>query len=245
MRTSIPFLVMFLGIGGCTSFSEDHFFESRARESGKTTNYFRVRVSGSASLSKARFVSGYYDERAVDLFFNETKLAGGEVTNVPVVFESGQDNPGTDEVIKPLTPSAQHGSLVMLLSTNARDVAAAIGQFAENQLVADAITNIVNRDVVSALRESETLPKFEQAQAEAIAKELESLLDPRRIPGRTPMDRRTNLVPWARSAGALRHPMERASVASWSARAAMHLQVRSSIRTRSARGSTAIPSTMR
>lgn len=177
MRTSIPFLVMFLGIGGCTSFSEDHFFESRARESGKTTNYFRVRVSGSASLSKARFVSGYYDERAVDLFFNETKLAGGEVTNVPVVFESGQDNPGTDEVIKPLTPSAQHGSLVMLLSTNARDVAAAIGQFAENQLVADAITNIVNRDVVSALRESETLPKFEQAQAEAIAKELESLLD--------------------------------------------------------------------
>jgi hypothetical protein len=174
MKSSI-LITALASLSACTSFSEDHFFQSRAVGTAKPTNYFRVRVSGSACLSAARFVSGYYDERAVDLFFNEIKLAGGESTNVTKVFEDQQKDPGTDEVIKPLTPSAQNGTLVMLLSTNARAVADAIGQFAENQLVADAITNIANRDIVRQLREAEASPEFEHAQADAVAKELEAL----------------------------------------------------------------------
>jgi len=53
-------------------------------------------------------------------------------------------------MITPLSPSKGNGAFVMVLSTNASSVTNTIGQFAENQIVADAITNLANRDLIIA-----------------------------------------------------------------------------------------------
>lgn len=159
-------------LAGCvTTFHEDHFFQSSNSSTGRATNYFRVRVDGQASLSTARYISGYYDERALDLFFNEVKP-----NDTLKLFEADMTEPGTTEKIKPLSPDDQHGALLMVLSTNAKAVTDAIGQFAESQIVADSLTNLVNRrDILDEQRASARL-KPDIDRASAVSAELERLL---------------------------------------------------------------------
>ena len=88
------------------------------------------------------------------------------------IFVAGQKSPGTDEVIKPLDPST-HGTLVMIFSSNPNSVADTIGQFAETQQVADAVTNIANRRTVQATRASH--PATSTAPFTAAAAQLTSL----------------------------------------------------------------------
>src|SRR6266404_2610957 len=63
-------------VSGCaTAFKESHYYQSVNPKTNKVTNYYRLTVKGYAAMSSARYVSGYYDERAVDLYFNEVKVA--------------------------------------------------------------------------------------------------------------------------------------------------------------------------
>lgn len=165
-----------LALSGCaTTFKETHFFQSVHPATNQPTNYYRLTVKGYGSFSSTRYISGYYDERAVDLFFNELKVAPTTESNtgVQTIFSSDLKNPGTQDVIKPLEPSAQNGAFVMILSTNASSVARTIGQFAENHVVADAITNLANRDVL--LRDT-AATKAQTARANSTADELTKLM---------------------------------------------------------------------
>jgi len=116
---------------GCANIREDHYFKSYSKNAGVATNYFRLTVKANADLSSARYIAGYYDERAVDLFFNEIKSAAGtNQTNPSKLFMDNQESPGSDEVLKPLDPQ-QQGAFVMIFSTNAEAVANTIGNFAK------------------------------------------------------------------------------------------------------------------
>lgn len=169
-------IACFLLSACATSFKEDHYFQLMDPKSpGAVTNYYRLKVSGYGALSSARYVSGYYDERAVDLFFNELKidttpdpaLNGGSTR---LLFQDQLKSPGSDEIIKPLEPG-RHGAFVMILSTNASSVARTIGQFAENQVVADAITNLMNRDVLlSGANEARVSSERANAAATEVAR---------------------------------------------------------------------------
>ncbi len=144
-------LVPFSLCSACaTTFQEYHYYQALDPETDKVTNYYRLSVRGYAAMSSARYISGYYDERAVDLYFNEVKVAQTPegTTSTQELFSREIKDPGTQDVIKPLSPDSQHGAFVMILSTNASSVSRTIGQFAENQVVADAITNLANRDVL-------------------------------------------------------------------------------------------------
>lgn len=164
-------------VSGCaTGFKEDHYFQSINPKTDDVTNYYRLRVRGRAAGSSARYVSGYYDERAVDLFFNEVKVgttADSTSGGTREIFSSNLKDPGTNDVVKPLSPDDAHGTFVMILSTNASSVSRAIGQFAENQVIADAVTNLTNRDQI--LRDASAL-KGRAARANATAEELALLI---------------------------------------------------------------------
>lgn len=169
-------LVCAVALPGCaTGFKEDHYFQSINPRTNEVTNYYRLRVRGRAAGSSARYVSGYYDERAVDLFFNEVKVGVTETTTggTRELFSANLKDPGTQDQIKPLTPDDTHGTFVMILSTNASSVSRAIGQFAENQVIADAVTNLTNRDEI--LRNASAL-KGRVARAQATADELAGLM---------------------------------------------------------------------
>lgn len=154
MRRALCLLAVSLALGGCASFSEEHYFYTKDAV-GTPVNFFRVRVSGNTGLSRMRYVSGYYDERAVDLYFNEVKNAPDANAGMEIspLFINNQKNPGTTDNITPFNPTPEHGTLLMIFSSNPNSVAATIGQFAESQQNADAITNLISHREVKELRE--------------------------------------------------------------------------------------------
>lgn len=185
LTARLAVLVAVVATVGCaTRFKETHFFQSIDQATNRPTNYYRLKVSGYGAMSSTRFVSGYYDERAVDLFFNEVKVAptADGANGTQTIFVDNQKSPGSTDIIKPLDPTTQHGAFVMILSTNASSVSRTIGQFAENQVVADAITNLANRDVL--LRDAASV-RAQTARSNATADELIKLMG--RVPsGPTP-----------------------------------------------------------
>jgi hypothetical protein len=162
-----------IALAGCTSFSQVYHFQSQPSTPDSPPNYFRVRVSGDAQTAKTRYVAGFYDERAVDLYFNETK---SQTTEIRPLFLDSQKIPGEATNTKPLTPENGKGTFVMIFSTNPKAVADTIGAFAESQVVTDALTNIINRrDVEAARLFSASQPSNDQA-ATAINTELAALI---------------------------------------------------------------------
>jgi hypothetical protein len=59
-------LVLFLA--GCSSFQEKHYFRVVDKR-GKVINYFRLTVDGGTAFCSSRYVSGYFDEQAVNEYF--------------------------------------------------------------------------------------------------------------------------------------------------------------------------------
>ncbi|MDM0122592.1 hypothetical protein [Variovorax arabinosiphilus] len=169
----IASLALLCALCGCTSFSQTYHFQSGGA-GGEIPNFYRVKVEGNAQTAKARFLAGFYDERAVDLYFNEIKSTGnGELRKL---FENDQKAPGEDSTIKPLTPEQGRGTFVMIFSTNPKAVADTIGNFAESQVVADALTNILNKREVEAARMLGARGAAGDLSSTALADELGALL---------------------------------------------------------------------
>ena len=137
-------------LGGCSSINETHHYASFGPDGTTPINFYRLKVEGSTQFSASRFLSGYYDERAVDMFFNELKVPANSR-----LFADDAKIPSTDTKLQPLSPDAANGAYVVILSSNADSVANTIGAFAESEIVAEAITNLVSADDVRAKRESD------------------------------------------------------------------------------------------
>jgi len=60
------------GSGGLNPSLTDYYFAIDPR-TNQVINIFRVTVHGNAEMANVRYISGFYDQRAVDLFFNETR----------------------------------------------------------------------------------------------------------------------------------------------------------------------------
>lgn len=169
--------LVLLGIlaAGCSStFTETHYFKASDPATGDPVNYFKVEVTGTGSLVRSRYVSGYYDERAVDLFFNELKTEAATAGDIGPIFKSATE-PGTDVTVKPLSPGPDRGAFIMFFSANAKAAADAIGSFAENQAVADGITNILNRGTIRDQRRLAAAHTVSAARNSATLAELEAL----------------------------------------------------------------------
>ncbi len=172
--------VLWVSVAGCRAhFHETHYFASVSSQNAEehASNYFRLKVDGTIRASKGRYVSGYYDERAVDLLFNEIKPEDGKPAGIPKLFHEKLKDPGSNEVIRPLSPDDQHGALVLILSTDATSVANAIGSFAQSEAVADSIVTLLNRDTVARFRQMTAEQTTQAAAAKATHDELVSLFD--------------------------------------------------------------------
>lgn len=178
MRRALLCPVLLLLAACSTNFREDHYFKSVGKTGEKPTNYFRLRVEGRANFSSARYIAGYYDERAVDLFFDEMKSATTTSdSKIEPIFQGGEITLANGEKIAPLSPKPENGAFLMIFSTNAKAVANTIGQFAESQVAADAITNLVNRDQVKETARAEASKQKAQQRANAVAAEVEGLVN--------------------------------------------------------------------
>lgn len=155
-------------VSGCTHFSERHYFRMAQDGNSGRYNYFRVTVKGSSYFSSVRYVSGYFDEKAVDQYFNEIKpsttgaiipASSATPANSGAGTGTGAETPAPASSAtgatagKPEALDGKKGSLVMILSSDPTAVVNAIGAFADQEAVQKALTNLLNRDKVQGLNQ--------------------------------------------------------------------------------------------
>ncbi len=155
-------LLLLTALSGCNAtFREKHHFATINEDTGEVQNIFRVTVRGDASMTNARYVAGFYDERAVDLFFNEIQSKPlsdvDRASGAPPIFRvadcSGLDEAACkakqEQVLRMVPVGADlgnTGTFVMILSTNADAIANTIGSFAENDAVMNSVMYLATRD---------------------------------------------------------------------------------------------------
>ena len=163
MNKALPLvssLLLSLLTGCMSSLSESHFFKSEDAY-GNPVNYYRLKVSGKNFLSSTRYLSGYFDETAVDAYFNQFSQPDKGL------FDGTIKTGGTD--VKPLENALSGRKLVLLLSSNSDAIAQQIGQFANNQAVMADLTRLIYRDHVKEAQSAKTSVELQQMRGKALS----------------------------------------------------------------------------
>jgi hypothetical protein len=161
MKKHLGFIFLCIVSTGCSSsFSEKHYFKS-ADAQGNPINYFRVSVSGNTFLSSSRYLSGYFDEKAVDSYFDQIAQPDKALFKDQASADGGN--------VQPLSGNLKNRKLVLLLSSNSDAISQQIGQFANNQAIMADLTRLVYRDNIKEAREAQTSAELQQARGQALA----------------------------------------------------------------------------
>jgi hypothetical protein len=128
----------------CTTFNETHYFKDKiGAEEGQTknkvSNYYRVKIKGYSFFSSSRYVSGYFNQDAINLYFNEIK----QPENAKL-FNTPKDCEG-----KPVLTNEDGNELVLVLSTNAKAITEQIGNIAKNQTILNSIAQITQKEKIN------------------------------------------------------------------------------------------------
>jgi hypothetical protein len=165
-------LVLALMATACSTVIEERHFFAAFRDGPdqkrEPVQFYRVSVDGNSQFANTRYLTGYFDERAVSLFFNELKSPGNQK-----LFDDSTTLPGSGGTkVTPLSPTADNGAFVLIMSTNADAIAGTIGSFAESQVVADSLTRLFSRDRFLAKSQSDARVGVDKAQATALVGQL-------------------------------------------------------------------------
>jgi hypothetical protein len=198
--------ILLLGIlGGCAgNFDEVHYFMTVDPKTSQPINYFRLTVDGGAGATNARYISGFYDERAVDLFLNESKATTiGDVTLLvnPTVCKDAKDPADCANKRKiwletvPTVTNADgstfsNGAFVLILSSNANAIADTIGTFAENQANLEAMLFALHHDKINESTMSTVTSGYVTASRDATMATIDQLLVAAAADGLADKDRR-------------------------------------------------------
>ncbi|WP_284653279.1 hypothetical protein [Flavobacterium terrisoli] len=140
-KTIIGILLIAMGVlSSCSSFNEVHYFKdkvgSKPGEVTKVSNYYRVKICGYSFLSSSRYVSGYFNQDAINLYFNEfTQPENGAL---------GQTR--TTDNVKSLVTNEDGNELVLVFSTNAKAISSQIGNIAKNQVILNSAAQLTQKD---------------------------------------------------------------------------------------------------
>lgn len=168
----------------CSGCMVSHQEVQHFRSEQTPPNYFRLSIESHGYFTRAKYSSGFYDEKALDLFLNEfghkdySKSGNQSSETQPNTTDSsGQGDsltPGGDGFqIKSLTSK---GVYAFIFSTNADEIASTIGAFAENQVAADYISALVNQERILTLKEKEKELSQNVKSLPAVKTELEGLV---------------------------------------------------------------------
>ncbi|MBX2947199.1 MAG: hypothetical protein KF725_15315 [Cyclobacteriaceae bacterium] len=147
MKSQIPLFILSLAIvimvAGCQSIREMHYFKDKA---GNPPNYYRLQIKGHAFLTSSRYLSGNFDEEAVNYYFGEIEQPQS------VKFESKQlDSKQPNQGIEPIGSDGK--KFVLMLSTNSDAISTAFGNFVESKETQLYLARIINRDKLIELEE--------------------------------------------------------------------------------------------
>lgn len=139
----IGILLVMHFLSSCSSFNEVHYFKDKVglkpgEETNKVSNYYRVKICGYSFLSSSRYVSGYFNQNAINLYFNEfTQPENGELINTEVKND-----------VKSLVVDEDGNELVLVFSTNAKAISTQIGNIAKNEVILNSVAQITQKDKI-------------------------------------------------------------------------------------------------
>src|SRR5262245_32886513 len=158
MRTCLLVLTAMATTGCLSELGEQHFFKS-VDALGNPINYYRLSVQGSTVLTSARYVSGYFDERAVAAYFSEMAQPA------KAKFE---DTVADDGQVVALDPKGRDRQLVLLLSSNSDEIANQIGGLAQNEEIAATLTRLAQRDTLRDARRADVEWKAQRSRGQLL-----------------------------------------------------------------------------
>lgn len=163
-------VLLVAGATGCGSaFDETHYLRSDARNhDGSAVNYYRLRVNGQTFLSSSRYLSGYFDERALNTYFNEIAQPD-QGRLVPSTQPSDQGTAGAG--VQPLDGSLAGKKLLLILSSNSDAIATGIGALAQSDQVTDNLTLLFGRDKLQAAADAKHEADVQKAVASSVVAE--------------------------------------------------------------------------
>ena len=144
MKTKIVlFGMVFLMMLSCSRFKEVYYFKDKIavqqNEKAKVPNYYRVTIKGYSFLSSSRYVSGYFNQNALNLYFNQIKQ-----TEDAKLFNTKKDVDGN----LALVTNEDGNELVLVFSSSAKAIADQIGSIAKNQTILNSIAQITQKDKI-------------------------------------------------------------------------------------------------
>jgi hypothetical protein len=118
-------ILLSLGFSSCQSAKELHYFKSEG-------NYYRLKINEYSFASKSRYLSGFFSDRALELYFSE--MSQPDSCNTVQWIQNSQDD--------------AKNNLVMILSTNSNSISEQIGGFASNEQTLETIARLANKDKI-------------------------------------------------------------------------------------------------
>lgn len=126
-------MLVLSSILSCSSIYEVHYFKDKVNQRSNyinsyLPNYYKVEISGYSFLSSSRYVSGYFEQNAINTYFNEfAQPENGKIFN---------NNIFTNET---------GNELVLIFSTNAKAITNQIGSISKSQTVLNSLASIVEK----------------------------------------------------------------------------------------------------
>lgn len=128
----------------CQTIRENHYFKDRA---GNPPNYYRLQIKGHAFLTSSRYLSGLFDEEAVNNYFGE--ISQPKDAKFDPKKPPSQPQSSTASGIVPLND--ENKKFVLLLSSNSDAISSAFGNFVESKETQKEIARIMNKDKLDEL----------------------------------------------------------------------------------------------
>lgn len=143
LRKLFMFWILMILLSSCSTFYETHYFKDKIGikpgEEDKIANYYRVYIKGYSLFSSSRYVSGYFDQSAINLYFNEINQP-----DKAKLFNTKKDSDENQILLS----NEDGNELVLVFSTNAKAITEQIGNISKNQTILNSIAQLTQKDKI-------------------------------------------------------------------------------------------------
>jgi len=129
----LTYCIILIGLNifflACSPIKDVHYFKDK---NSPIPNYYKIEISGYSFMAGSRYLSGYFDENAINSYFGEI---------------SQPENAKLPPDIQPLE-NVENSSqkLMLILSSNSNALAQQIGAIAQNEETMNALSQVLGKE---------------------------------------------------------------------------------------------------
>lgn len=147
----VPFLGL-LCLASCSSARIDERYYVSGVRDGVVQNYYRIDITGQVCGTELRYLSGFFDEEALDRYFNTfTQPDGGALFTLDKVDDEEMEKRAPSEESRDADPRGLGRKLVILMSQNSEAIADQIGAISQSEGFATVVGRLVFKEQLAEI----------------------------------------------------------------------------------------------